>query len=127
MLVVDDEAAVLRVLQRLVQFLGYRATAYGSGAEALAALRTAPEGFHAVVTDDTMPEMSGLDLAAHVRALRPDLPVVLGTGFAEGIDARVVAERGLQGLVTKPYDTRTLGEVLKRVCCGRTSAARRLA
>ena len=86
--------------------------------EALEAFGADPQAFDAVLTDYTMPGMTGLELAGKLLAVRPDLPVVLGTGYAEAVDARVAAGGGLRGFVMKPYDTRKLGEALEEALRG---------
>jgi CheY-like chemotaxis protein len=82
-LCVDDEPSVLRVLTLAFEQAGYKVTPTGSSIDALAKLRADPKGFDVLVTDQTMPELTGLDLATRVFKLRRDLPVVLISGYAE--------------------------------------------
>jgi CheY-like chemotaxis protein len=82
-LCVDDEPSVLRVLTLAFEAAGYRVTPLRSSMEALRRLRADPQAFDVLVTDQTMPELTGLDLASRVYKLRRDLPVVLISGYAE--------------------------------------------
>jgi PAS domain S-box-containing protein len=82
-LCVDDEPSVLRVLTMAFEQAGYRVTPTNSSIDALEKLRINPQGFDVLVTDQTMPELTGLDLATRVYKLRRDLPVVLISGYAE--------------------------------------------
>ncbi|NTU60266.1 MAG: PAS domain-containing protein, partial [Deltaproteobacteria bacterium] len=113
-LVVDDEPAIREVVERVLLSLGYRVTACAGSAEALAAFGADPGAFDAVLTDYTMPGMNGLDLAAELMRLRPDLPVLLGTGYAESVSEELVAARGLRALLMKPYTKQKIGEALRR-------------
>jgi len=83
LLCVDDEPSVLRVLTLAFEAAGYRVTATRSSMDALAKLRADPQAFDVLVTDQTMPELTGLDLAARAYKVRRDLPVVLISGYAE--------------------------------------------
>jgi PAS domain S-box-containing protein len=82
-LCVDDEPSVLRALTLAFEAAGYRVTATRSSMDALAKLRADPKAFDVLVTDQTMPELTGLDLASRVYKLRRDLPVVLISGYAD--------------------------------------------
>jgi two-component system cell cycle sensor histidine kinase/response regulator CckA len=82
-LCVDDEPSVLRVLTLAFEAAGYRVTPTRSSLDALAKLRAEPRAFDVLVTDQTMPELTGLDLATRVYKLRRDLPVVLISGYAD--------------------------------------------
>jgi CheY-like chemotaxis protein len=87
-LCVDDDASVLRVLTLAFEAAGYRVTPTRSSIDALAKLRAEPQVFDVLVTDQTMPELTGLDLAARVYTLRRDLPVVLISGYADSSGPR---------------------------------------
>jgi PAS domain S-box-containing protein len=116
-LIIDDEPAIVRLLQRMLEARGYRVSACGSSEEALASFRRAPGDFDAVITDQTMPKMSGIELAGVVRGIRPDLPVILTTGYVDR-SAHGDFGRDIAGVVAKPFDaitiTRALREALDR-------------
>jgi two-component system cell cycle sensor histidine kinase/response regulator CckA len=109
-LVVDDEPAVRTVAQRALEQEGYRVLVAGDGQEALDTLKVHPE-VRAVVLDMAMPVLSGDMVAPMMRSLRPDLPLILSSGYSE----RDVMERFEQGVVAafleKPY--RIAGPVSK--------------
>ncbi len=79
-LYVDDDEALVLLVQRVLKQLGYRASGYMAGHDAVEAIRFDPLGFDLVVSDYNMPGMSGLDVATEVRSIRPDLPVVIFSG-----------------------------------------------
>src|SRR5690606_22660223 len=76
-LYVDDEESLVYLITRVLQRLGYRVAGFTDANEALAAFRSDPTAFEAVVTDLSMPSMSGIEFAEHVLSLRPEVPVVM--------------------------------------------------
>jgi CheY-like chemotaxis protein len=112
-LIVDDETAIVSLLQRMLESRGYRVTAFASSEEALAAFRSTPSSFDALITDQTMPRLNGLELAAAVHRLRPDLPVLLTTGYVDRSAHRDFG-RDITGVIPKPYDAATIAAVLRR-------------
>jgi len=112
-LIVDDEPAIATLLQRMLESRGFRTTAFSSSEEALAQFRATPESFDAVVTDQTMPRINGLQLARAVHELRPDTPVVMTTGFVNEA-AQGEREPDISGIVVKPFDALTITGLLRR-------------
>ena len=104
MLVVDDEHAVLAFMRELLETWGLDVTPCTSAAEALDALDAATEPYDLVITDQTMPRMTGLQLAEAIARRRPDLPVVLYTGYAEGLPDCGAEAAGVRALVRKPVE-----------------------
>ncbi|NTU60371.1 MAG: PAS domain S-box protein, partial [Deltaproteobacteria bacterium] len=113
-LVVDDEPSLRTVLGALLAVLDYRVVEAPGAAQALAAFGADPRGIDLVLTDYNMPGMNGLELAAELLRLRPDLPVVIGTGFAEAVTEKGAAERGLRGVILKPYTLRKMAQTLRQ-------------
>ena len=115
-LCVDDEPAVLAVLERSLVHLGGQVTVTTSPLDALALLREDSERFDVLVTDQTMPRLTGLDLARAACELRPDLPVLLVTGFSESVTPEAAARAGIRVCLQKPFGhgelATALGEVL---------------
>jgi nitrogen-specific signal transduction histidine kinase/CheY-like chemotaxis protein len=115
LLLVDDDRVVRKVLASLVRSLGYRPYECVSGADALEVFRSEPQAFDAVLTDYSMPGMSGLDLAHELHRLRPELPIIMGTGFAD-IDIKTdLTKNGITALIYKPYNIQILAESLLRI------------
>ena len=113
-LVVDDDAMVAAVTRRVLERYGYRVTLRTSSVEALALLQRDPGQFDLVLTDYTMPQMTGMDLARAAHQLRADLPILLASGLGE---VPSVAERqalGIRELVMKPASPRDLGSAIRR-------------
>jgi PAS domain S-box-containing protein len=114
-LLVDDEEELVRVGEDGLILSGYRVSAYTRPVEALEALLADPSSFAAVVTDATMPVLSGLDLAREVARVRVDLPVVLTSGHLTEELYTQSAVAGIREVLCKPYSLRELKEVLDRV------------
>ena len=113
-LLVDDEEIVRSVLEKGLQRLGYRVTAESSGQTALARFRAAPDSFDLLITDQTMPQMSGLQLTAALHEIRPQLPVILATGYSPEVAGRDAAALGLAGIVGKPMHFTELTLIMRR-------------
>ncbi len=101
-LVVDDEPTLTEVLQGMLEALGYRVTVTNDSGDALAKVRAAPGAFDLVITDQTMPHLTGAALTRELLRLRPDLPVLLYTGHGEVLDQAGAREAGARGLLHKP-------------------------
>jgi CheY-like chemotaxis protein len=114
LLVVDDEPDVARLLERMLAARGYRVTAFTSSDEALAAFRNEPAAFHAVITDHTMPRMTGIELARQLKAMSPDVPVVLTTGYGDKLASAPVGT-GVDAVAGKPFDGLQLAQTLRRL------------
>lgn len=112
-LVVDDEPLVRNAHRRLLESLGYAVEVAADGEEALARFREAPESFDLVLTDQSMPRLEGVDLARALLELRPELPVILCTGYSDDVDETSARRLGLRSLLTKPIDRATMGATLR--------------
>jgi CheY-like chemotaxis protein len=112
---VDDEAALVLLLKRMLERSGYRATGATDPLAALQIFRSRPQDFDAVVTDLSMPGMSGLDLAGRLRQIRPDLPIVIMSGYIRQEDVEAAAHLGVTDVILKPNATRELGPALYRL------------
>ena len=118
-LVVEDETTVAEVARNYLESLGYRPTVCHSPEQALAELRTRAHDFAAVLTDLSMPHMSGLDLIRRIRAEDPGLPCVLCTGFVVSASTEMEATHlGVADVVTKPYTRHDLASALERALHG---------
>jgi PAS domain S-box-containing protein len=103
-LVVDDEPAVGEFMGELLESWGLDVTVKPNGAEAEALFAQDPQRFDLVVTDQTMPKMTGTELAQRLMARRPGLPVILYTGYTERLTEEQTSRSGIRALVTKPVD-----------------------
>jgi PAS domain S-box-containing protein len=113
-LLVDDEPMIADLGAEILEGLGYRVRTFTSPAEALAAFLAAPGEFDAMITDVAMPGKTGVDLAHDVLAARPDLPIVLCTGYSERETSEKAAAIGLTEFVAKPYTIEALAAALRR-------------
>jgi CheY-like chemotaxis protein len=113
-LFVDDEAALVRLGTRQLMRYGYRVTGHTDPQQALAAFLAAPESFDAIVTDMSMPAMSGLELVRQVKAVRPDIPVVMTTGYLPREDQALPPAAGVSEVILKPDNIDQLAAALER-------------
>ena len=111
-LLVDDEEALVDLGVQLLEKFDYRVTGCTSAGEALTTFEKAPQSFDLVITDLTMPELTGDRLTAKLLAIRPDLPVILVTGYSERMDRKKALASGFAAYLKKPLDlpelTRTM-------------------
>ena len=122
-LFVDDEAILTLLAQEMLEQLGYDVETKTSSLEALAAFRAAPQSFDLVITDQTMPLMTGETLAQELRAIRPELPIILCTGYSHSINADQAAAKGFDAFFMKPFDMHDLAVVIRRVLTRRAAEA----
>jgi CheY-like chemotaxis protein len=113
-LLVDDEPALTTVFQRLLVRLNYQATSRNNARDAISLFRRNPAAFDLVITDLTMPEMNGLEVARQIHALRPDLPVILASGFSAGLDRENLRQAGICELIEKPVSMTALADAVQR-------------
>lgn len=118
-MLVDDELGVVGSGQAMLEALGCTVTAFHDSRQALERFRTTPQEFDAVITDLTMPGMTGLELTRRIKAVRSDIPVILWTGFSEKLNPGNVAAYGLQAVVMKPPLIRDLAMVLTKAGLGK--------
>ena len=121
-LYVDDEEAIIFLMTRLLERQGFRVSGFTDPREALAAVRANPGGFDLAVTDFNMPGMSGLEVASALREIRPDLPVVLASGYiTEDLRQRAPAA-GVRELIYKPNTVDDLCEAVARYANAQTAS-----
>gem|GEM_PF-759117 len=114
-LLVDDEPVITEVGRMMLEMLGYRVTACDASASALAIFRKDPQAIDLVISDVTMPKMTGDRLAAEMLRLRPDLPIVLCTGFSDKVSNQAAAEIGVKAIVMKPLIHKDLALLVRKV------------
>jgi PAS domain S-box-containing protein len=113
-LLLDDEPALTTSLRRLLERLNYQVTTSNSAREAVALVAANPAQFDLVITDMTMPEMNGLEVARQCHTLRPELPVILASGYSAAISATNLHEAGIGQLIEKPISMAVLAELVQR-------------
>jgi CheY-like chemotaxis protein len=111
-LLVDDEEALVRLGEEVIASLGYEPVGFTSSTEALAAFRESPERFQAVLSDEAMPDMTGSDLVREIRALRPDIPIVLVSGYVTPQFAARARDLGVAEVLAKPLVARDIARSL---------------
>ncbi len=114
-LLVEDEPSLVDLNARRLESLGYRVTPQRDAVRALAAFRRRPGDYDLVVSDHLMPRLLGIDLAREVHDIRPDVPIVLLTGYVEHLPDEAVRAAGVRRLVKKPVTLRELGSALRDV------------
>jgi len=117
-LFVDDEKDIAETGEATLRGLGYQVTVMRDSAEALRTFRQAPDRFDLVVTDQTMPLLTGTDLAKEVLSIRPDIPIILCTGYGDMISQDKAQAAGISSYVVKPVTRREIAAVIGRVLEG---------
>ena len=114
-LLIDDEPPIARMGTQLLESLGYSVTARTSSFEALELFREKSESFDIVITDMTMPQMTGAELASQLIELQPDIPVILCSGYSDQISADEASRIGVKEFVYKPFTKAELSEKIQLV------------
>lgn len=118
-LIVDDEPSLLKVAHQMLVTLGYRVHTETDSLRALALFKSAPHRFDLVITDLAMPHMEGDRLSRELIRIRPDIPILLCTGYGDRIDESIRHQTGIRAATTKPFVKTTLAETIRSVLDGR--------
>lgn len=113
-LLVDDEEQVVQVTGEILQSLGYSIVGRTSSVEALKLFSSSPNDFDMVITDLTMPGLTGLELSERLKKARPDIPIILFTGYSDQISKDAAMEAGINEYCMKPISMRELSTVVGR-------------
>lgn len=119
--IIDDEEDLAIVLQKYLNSLGYDAIFSTSSMAALEQFQSNPTGYDLIVTDMTMPQMTGLTLSRKILALKPDMPIILCTGYDKTITKDEAQTHGIREFALKPINPRTLAALIRKVLDGRSS------
>ena len=114
-LIVDDEVSIIKWMSRILMQLGYDVVVSYNGSDALKILASSPSGFDLVLTDLAMPGMTGLELSEKIKARQPDIPIILCTGFSEGLTSGTIQRYGISKMVMKPLIASELAEMISNV------------
>ncbi|MBG88632.1 MAG: hypothetical protein CMO80_17265 [Verrucomicrobiales bacterium] len=114
-ILVDDKAEMIELGAEMLELLGYRVTTYTQPEAALAAVKQTPDQIDLLITDLTMPRMTGKYLAREVSKARSDLPLVLSSGFRGDLDRDQARELGFSAVLGKPYNLKELSDTFAEV------------
>ncbi len=114
-LLVDDEEPVAKLEKQMLERLGYKVTSRLHSVEALEAFRTRPLSFDLVITDMSMPNIPGDDLARKIKSIRSNVPIIVCTGFSERISEDKFEQIGIEGLLMKPIVKSELAKTVRKV------------
>ena len=101
-LLVDDETAIVKMVTKFLEKFGYEVTGLSSSVEAAQVFVANPSGFDLLITDMTMPEMTGAELAEKVLEIRPDLPIIICSGYSENVNRETIGKLGIKDYLDKP-------------------------
>ncbi|MCP4694167.1 MAG: response regulator, partial [Desulfobacterales bacterium] len=113
-MLVDDEDPIIRMEQRLLTRLGYQVSSFTSSPEALEAFKANPDQYDLIITDMTMPTITGDRLSKEVIKIKPDMPIIMCTGFSELITEKSAMEMGIREFVLKPIVIREIAESIRK-------------
>jgi CheY-like chemotaxis protein len=114
-LVVDDETLIVEVNKEFLKGLGYKVTVTTQSLWALEKVRSAPDQFDLVISDQTMPELTGMELAQKIFEIRPQMPIILCTGYSTVASEEDALALGIRKFLKKPVNTRLLATVVRQV------------
>ena len=110
----DDEEALVLITRRRLEQMGYLVTSFTDPREALKSFRARPGQFDVLLTDVSMPHLPGAELVQAVRLIRPDIPVIMTSGYLRSEDHAAAERLGIRELISKPFDLGELGRALHR-------------
>jgi CheY-like chemotaxis protein len=113
-LYLDDEEVLAQLGKHTLEMIGFRVDACTSAVEALGLIRAEPQRFDLVISDQTMPGMTGVELIGHLRKIRPELPVILSSGNVGYLSAERLKELGITELLVKPHTMAILAQTVNR-------------
>jgi PAS domain S-box-containing protein len=114
-MLVDDDSVIIKLEKKHLESLGYQVTALTSGVEAIEVFNAAPEAVDLVITDMTMPKMTGAELAQTLLKIRPDLPIILCTGYSSLIDRESALALGIRQYLMKPLSVNDLARTVRQI------------
>ena len=123
LLFVDDEEDIVKMRTRMLSYLGYQVLSASGPEEALALFNANRDQIDLLITDHTMPRKTGLQLAAEISGLRPDLPIILCSGYSEAILPEEAQAAGVRRFLAKPVDMRLLATAIREFLPDRTREA----
>jgi CheY-like chemotaxis protein len=122
-LCVDDEEALLAIVQQMLERLGYDVEIQTDPAQAIQSFHDHPENYDLVITDLSMPDISGEDLAKEISTIRPDIPIILCTGYAGRADDQDAKGMGISFILAKPFNHAGLASCVRDVLDKKASSS----
>jgi DNA-binding NtrC family response regulator len=114
-MLVDDEKAIRQIFEEFLTGHGYEVALFENGAAALNAFKSDPESADLVITDMTMPELTGDKLSEKILEIRPDMPIILWCGFSEDISEDTAVGMGIKKYIQKPVSPRDLLQSIRKI------------
>jgi len=111
----DDDKQIMNMVQQMLKRLGYQVTVCQSGTEALDLFKANPDEYDLLITDMTMPKMTGAELTTHVKKIRPDIPVILCTGYSDTINKGNAASIGISAYLRKPIRKKVIAKTIRNL------------
>jgi signal transduction histidine kinase/CheY-like chemotaxis protein len=123
-LIVDDEPQVSSMLAKMLGRIGYRVDCFNSAPEAVEAFKREAGKWSLVITDQTMPQMTGLELAKQILTQSPNLPVILCSGYTDNVSNDMMAAAGIKAFLTKPVDHANLARLIRELLAAHAASSR---
>ncbi len=114
-LIVDDDPRIVQLSRKMLEYLGYEVTAFTNSMETLHEFKKGPGNFDLVITDMTMPNMTGAELSKQILTIQPDMPIILCTGFSEMMNEEKANSLGIRAFIMKPVNRTDLAESVRNV------------
>lgn len=122
-LLIDDELSIIRLVQLTLERLGYSVTSRVSSIEALEIFKKNPDKFDMIISDMSMPGMTGDQLAHEIKKIRPEIPIIICTGFSERINKEKAQEIGVDGFLMKPIVKSEVAATIRKIFDGTNKLA----
>jgi len=120
-LLIDDEEILVEMGKTLLERLGYRVTARTNSIEALTTFQNQPEAFDLIITDQTMPGMTGIDLSRRILQIRPEIPILICTGYSSLISEEKALALGIKGFIMKPLTKKDIAVSIRKLLDSKSS------
>ena len=122
----DDEISIVEMAKRMFERLGYKIETATTPQDALELLRSNPDHFDLVITDMTMPQMTGVKLSEKLMAIRKDIPIIICTGHSSLVDEEKAKDLGLAAYVMKPIDMHETAQTIRKILDEKESSGSRI-
>jgi CheY-like chemotaxis protein len=114
-LLIDDEQLLVEMSKTMLERLGYTVVGLTDSRQALELFSASPDDFDLVITDQTMPDMTGLEMAGAMLRLRPSLPIILCTGYSSRVNEEVAKKHGIRSFLFKPIVKGNIAQVMRKI------------